>query len=600
MINSTPELQRRESIREATFAVLGGAVKEIHENGIALVDYFGVRSNSQDFTLADLEFAVSFHLRRRIGTRPPSPGDTLTPDQQAAFEEVSKDLIEQGMLEPIFANYQDRRFRVRLVPQPFDQQWQFVKQLGGGGQSRTFQVLHKKHQTNGVLKLLAPTQSSSDRATAVERFRREVQGLNRINHLAVVKLVDQNIDEPRGELGYVTRLGIPLEIYWAERAKLFSPSELYDHAYRIIMRLADGLSEVHGHGFVHRDLKPDNVVLYGDEPVIIDFGLIANTKYQQADLTAVDGRQVGNHFNPLVVYGLDDTDPRRDIACLGWLYGFLLGEAIGGKRRPQRIHWQSHNMVKEPRSERARAILAACSIVAAIPKKGKDFIDLVNQYGLGGINQRSFNGPEAAAIALAQAGLAESRAANALKQWEQAEKIEAEIKLLESPLAKLRDALHESLTRIRSESELTITELNHCPPLGTLMGPTQEVYIENRMAAMADLLQLVPKRHPNGIHFFACQGDVPGKPFYICASVVLTNSDVKVVGTRLRLQLWCETYSSNRAKFNAYRLIPNGKFRNDETGTEADVAEISAMVSNWMIALDFWSPDHMPTPVPVV
>jgi len=301
-------------MRDQTLAVLGGALKQLHENGIFSLNYFGVRSDQEFFTLGDLRYAVAFKYSRDAGTSPATTVDSFPTEEEQAFQDVCKELIEQGMLLPAFSEYQHQEFRVRLVPLPFDQHWQFVRQLGGGGQSRTIEVLHKGNGSSGVLKLLASNETPEEVSAAKARFQREVAELNRIDHPAVAKPIESNVDEEKGELGYVTRLGVPMEDYWNKNAKALFPSVLYDRAYRLICDLAKGLTVVHKLGLVHRDLKPDNVILVGEQPVIIDFGLVANASYEAENLTDADGRQVGNHFNPPAVYGLSDADPRRDVA----------------------------------------------------------------------------------------------------------------------------------------------------------------------------------------------------------------------------------------------------------------------------------------------
>jgi serine/threonine protein kinase len=427
-------------IREQTFAVLGGVLKSVHENGIAAVRYFGVRSDADSFSLADLRYAVAFHRTRLAGTPPPITIDRLPDQEEAAFQAVCDDLMSQGLLLPVFADYQHREFRVRLVPAPFDRDWQFVRQLGGGGQSRALQVRHLTKGTTGVLKMLAATESPEERAAAVERFRREVEALGRIDHPAVVKLIDANVDEQQGELGYVTLLGVPLETYWNQQAKTLAPAQLYDRAYRIVRQLADGLTAVHQVGLVHRDLKPDNVILYGDQPVVIDFGLVTNAKYEAANITDVHGRQVANHFNPPAVHGLDDADPRRDVASLGWLYGFLLGEPVGGKRRPQRFHWQFHRLVAEPRQERARSILAACSLRNGIPQSATKFCELLDRLSLDGmarhaspLDQPSLREPEEIH--------AQAVARDMLRDAAENESVELAVSLFTEPLTELRAQL---------------------------------------------------------------------------------------------------------------------------------------------------------------
>jgi len=144
------------------FEVLGGALKTLHENGIASVRYFGVRSDAQYFTIADLRHAVAFRKAWIARVCPPGVINELPlVGDEAEFQATCKEMIELGMLVPKFSNYQDQEFLVRLLPAYFEKRWQFVRQLGGGGQSRTFEVQQKSDNLKGVLKMTAQQLSVS-------------------------------------------------------------------------------------------------------------------------------------------------------------------------------------------------------------------------------------------------------------------------------------------------------------------------------------------------------------------------------------------------------------------------------------------------------
>jgi len=589
-MKSDENFQQIDQMREVTLAVLGGATKDVYDNGISLIDYFGVSSSAPDFNYDDLQAAVFFHIRHSTGGPAPMPYEVWEPELDAAFQAVFAQLVQEGSLKSDSTAAKQSRFYVNLVPAPFDRDWQFLIELGGGGQSTTCQVRRKRSGELGVLKLIKPEASEAKMQIAHDRFRNEVDAIGRVKHPAVVVLLDVNVNETTGELGYITRLGTPLESYWERVAESGGAEHLYDCAYQIAKKIAEGLVAVHSEKLVHRDLKPANVIMYDDQPVIIDFGVAAHSNYLEQNLTPLDGQQIGNGFNPPVVYGLDPDDPRRDIAGLGWLYGFLLGEPVGGKRRPQRFHWQFHDMVKEPRRARARAILAACSLKETIPTSAAKFIELMNEYRLAG----GFPGPpvtpDAAAMAAAQAGWAESQAKEALQKIKRLEQIEVETKMLEAPLSELRDMLFEGCARLGDQGKLPLRIIDRVRPLGTPFVLTDDDWVPmERNRKMSDLLRTAPDRHPDGICFFACEGGVPSRLFQFCATVVFTLAAV-TDGTKFRLQLWGGTINRTAFRFNAYRLLPNGRFRAEETAKEFNVGELAKMVDGWMIDSEFWSP----------
>ncbi len=582
--------QLKTALRDQTLAVLGGALKTVHENGITLVNYFGARSDVDHFTLADLRYAVAFKRAYEAGRPPPTTINTLPPGEEEAFQAICRELIEQGLLLPSFSEYQDQEFRVRLVPSPFDQDWQFVRQLGGGGQSRTIEVLHKNRRARGVLKVLAPSESAEEEVFAKERFRREVAELNRINHRAIASLLEFNVDEHRGEFGYVTRLGIPLEKYWSQTAKSLPPAELYARAYHFVRRLAEGLTEVHKLGVVHRDLKPDNVIVVEEQPVIIDFGLVTNARYEAANLTDAHGRQVGNHFNPPAVYGLDDADPRRDVAALGWLYGFLLGEPVGGKRRPQRFHWQSHNLVPEARAERARAILAACSLRGSIPTSAEEFCAMMDRLFLG---EHAPAGHETgrASREKAEQVHAEKEAKEILDVAAEREQVDFAVQLFAEPLADLRMKLKELCV---GSDRLPITQYDdnrsHDPETDFLLNPAPNVPMDGIMReAHRRVAYSYGEATSSEQRFFHCHCG-RNRRFEVSASLHYSRM-YRGDALNFTLYLLCVPDFADRKKWRdaAFTLYADGTIRNMDGGQTVSTADIAALGEQWCFDEQHWA-----------
>jgi serine/threonine protein kinase len=586
---SESDSRLKTTMRDQTLAVLGGALKQLHENGIFSVNYFGARSNEDYFTLGDLRYAVAFKLAREAGVPPPTTIDRFPADEEQAFQEVCEDLIGQGMLLPTFSEYQHQEFRVRLVPLPFDQRWQFVRQLGGGGQSRTIEVLHKSNGSRGVLKLLVPVALAEEESIAKARFYREVTELNRIDHPAIAKPIDFNVDENKGELGYVTRLGVPIEDYWSKNSNSLLPADIYDRAYRLICDLAEGLTAVHKLGLVHRDLKPDNVILVGEQPVIIDFGLVTNATYETANLTDAQGRQVANHFNPPVVYGLNDADPRRDVAGLGWLYGYLLGEPIGGKRRPQRFHWQFHNLMKEPRAERARSILAACSLRDRIPKSAEEFCAMMDHLILGGRPQVE---PKTAQASREEAEEvhAENEAGKILKAAADEEQKEFSVQLFAETLSDLRTRLKEQCVASDLLPIQQYDDTRSLDPEGDfLMNPGPNVPMDG---VMREGYRRIAHSNDDATSsdqcFFYCHCG-KNRQFKVSASLIYSQTH-REEALNFTLYLLCAPNFGDRKKWRdaAFTLHPNGEIKNMDNGNVVSCADIAALAQEWCYEKRHW------------
>lgn len=162
--------------------------------------------------------------------------------------------------------------------------------VDGGGQAVAFKILR-----SNVL----------DGEDLRERLNREAASLRKVRHPAVAALLDVELDSDESFI--VTELveGPTLEAYVADNGPLDS-IELVDLA----RRLTSALDAVHSAGVVHRDLKPNNVLMGNDGAVLIDFGIAHGL--QDSRLTAT-GLVVGTpgYLAPELINGADpseDTD----------------------------------------------------------------------------------------------------------------------------------------------------------------------------------------------------------------------------------------------------------------------------------------------------
>ena len=315
---------------------------------------------------------------------------------------------------------------------PFSEKWAYIDSLRSGGQGATLKVRRKADGVYGVLKI-----PHALNKVAKERFNREVEIItSRDWHPSIVKLLDHNLDESLGSLGYITPLGVPFDEYWSERSKKMPPSERYDQAYSILKPICLGLELLHKAGVIHRDIKPENIVMIDDEPVLIDFGLAIRPNDDR--LSKIDDRLVANGFAtpPAAHYGLHELIPAWDCLGLAWLYGYMLGSAI----RPKQFHWRFHDLTTEARENRAKAILAICAHESTIPSTALKFLELLNQFRLGGGEATLKTTPNA--FQEAEVSYAEARARRAIWKAKENELVEISIQTLEPILTELRTALN--------------------------------------------------------------------------------------------------------------------------------------------------------------
>jgi serine/threonine protein kinase len=132
------------------------------------------------------------------------------------------------------------------------------RELGGGGMSRVFIAEDNSLGRKVVVKVLLPDLAAT---VNVERFRREIQLAAKLQHPHIVPVLSAGISEG---LPYYTMPFIEGE---SLRARLSRSGELPVHdTARILRDVLSALSYAHQHGVVHRDIKPDNVLLSGNDP----------------------------------------------------------------------------------------------------------------------------------------------------------------------------------------------------------------------------------------------------------------------------------------------------------------------------------------------
>jgi serine/threonine-protein kinase len=184
--------------------------------------------------------------------------------------------------------------------------------------ARVFLAHDRKHQRRVAVKVL-----HSDIASAVgaHRFLREIEIAARLTHPHILPLHDSGSTE--GLLYYV----MPYIEGESLRERLAREGPLPQReALRIAGEVADALDYAHGHGVIHRDIKPGNILLSGGHAVVADFG-IALAVSQANEALTVTGGALGTptYMSPEQARGAE-VDGRTDVYALGCVvYEMLSG-----------------------------------------------------------------------------------------------------------------------------------------------------------------------------------------------------------------------------------------------------------------------------------
>ena len=197
------------------------------------------------------------------------------------------------------------------------------RELGGGGMSRLFLATERALNRRVVIKVL-PNEAAG--AVSMERFRREIELAARLQQANIVPLLSA------GDMGGVPYFTMPFVDGESLRARVANGGALpVGDAFGILKEVARALAYAHAQGVVHRDIKPDNVLLSGGTAMVTDFGvakaITAATTAGGAQLTAT-GITLGTpaYMSPEQAVGDPSIDYRSDIYAFGCLaYELLTG-----------------------------------------------------------------------------------------------------------------------------------------------------------------------------------------------------------------------------------------------------------------------------------
>ena len=211
--------------------------------------------------------------------------------------------------------------------------YRVVRELGGGGMSRVFLAEETRLSRQVVIKVLPPEMSAG---VNVERFEREIQLAARLQHPHIVPLLTAGAS---GDLLYYV---MPFIAGESLRARLASQGELpIPEVLRVLREVGDALAFAHANGVVHRDIKPDNVLLSAGHAVVTDFGVAkaVSASSGSGNLTSL-GLALGTpaYMAPEQAAADPHVDHRADIYALGALaYEMLCGRPPFTATSPQAL-----------------------------------------------------------------------------------------------------------------------------------------------------------------------------------------------------------------------------------------------------------------------
>jgi serine/threonine protein kinase len=219
--------------------------------------------------------------------------------------------------------------------------WEILEHIATGGKGEVYRAQQTNLDREVVLKIVSTDylaeleDDQKEVETEIERFHREALAMAQVRHPYVAQVYDQDVatiskNGKEATIRYVVmeyvpggrtlRDTMPLEGYKDRERELRQWIRMY------FLPMFNGLETVHALGIVHRDMKPENVLLDGSTPKIIDFGIAGGGQWTRLTKSHhVEGTIP--YMAPEQFMDLGETDARADVYALGK----ILYEAVEGK-----------------------------------------------------------------------------------------------------------------------------------------------------------------------------------------------------------------------------------------------------------------------------
>lgn len=218
--------------------------------------------------------------------------------------------------------------------------WIILEFIARGGMGEVYRAHQLNLKRDVVIKVISQewletcADNVEELETGLQRFRNEVQAMAQVSHSNIVQIYDygsllvEKTDESV-QLEYIVMEYIPGNTLRATMPeKGFYPEEnlTKDWLLNYFFPVLEGVQALHYNGIVHRDLKPENVLMDGNTPKIVDFGLARSCRLKPVT-QSLDVKGTPPYMSPEHFFEFRMADQQADVYSLGK----ILYEAIAGK-----------------------------------------------------------------------------------------------------------------------------------------------------------------------------------------------------------------------------------------------------------------------------
>jgi len=227
-----------------------------------------------------------------------------------------------------------------------DEKWVLIERIGKGGMGEVYRAHQLNLNRDVAIKIISEELLESfednpeEKAAVLERLHREVQTMAQVRHTNILQIYDFGAVKARKgnkvvPVQYIVMEYVPgntLRFTMSEEGFADEPDLLRDWLTTYFIPVLDGAAAIHKSGIVHRDMKPENVLMDGESPKIADFGLARSVR-MRAISNSWDVKGTMNYMAPEQFMDFRKVGPQADIYALGK----ILYEAVDGKIGPKSI-----------------------------------------------------------------------------------------------------------------------------------------------------------------------------------------------------------------------------------------------------------------------